>query len=154
VTGVEKRLYGFGWQPRPKINHFGLIPICLGSKTGVEYQKQPGPKALTALVWLLLQRLDEISKINFCLKDRELLYDVYRWARKAKFWVSWLGEDVGVLKQHLDGESLKDKLRIRYHKFSKRIWIQRLEKREIIGRVNITMFEEINLVLHPISVGV
>jgi len=50
VTRAEKRLYGFGWQPRPKINPFGLIPISLGSKTGAEYQKQPGPKALTTLV--------------------------------------------------------------------------------------------------------
>jgi len=50
MTGAEKRLYGFGWQSRPKINPFGFIPICLGSKTGAEYKKQLGPKALTALV--------------------------------------------------------------------------------------------------------
>ena len=42
--------YGFGWHPRPKTTLFYLTPICLGSGTGTEYQKQPGPKALTALV--------------------------------------------------------------------------------------------------------
>ena len=57
VTGAEKHHYGFGGQPRPKINPFGLIPICLGSKTGAEYQKQPEPKALTALVYKINCRL-------------------------------------------------------------------------------------------------
>jgi len=42
--------YGFGWHPRPKTTLFCLTPICLGSRTGAEYQKQPGPKAPTALV--------------------------------------------------------------------------------------------------------
>ena len=35
---------------------FGLVLICLNSETGVEYKKQLGPKALTALVkWLKIQ---------------------------------------------------------------------------------------------------
>jgi len=29
---------------------FGLTLICLGFGTGAEYQNQPGPKALTALL--------------------------------------------------------------------------------------------------------
>jgi len=33
-----------------KSSPFGLTLICLGSGTRAEYQKQPGPKALTALV--------------------------------------------------------------------------------------------------------
>jgi len=31
--------YGFGWHPRPKTTLFCLTPICLGSRTGAEYQK-------------------------------------------------------------------------------------------------------------------
>jgi len=58
VTEAEKRLYGFGWQPRPKINHFGLIPICLDSKTGTEYKKQLGPKVLTTP--MIINKKDEI----------------------------------------------------------------------------------------------
>jgi len=36
--------------PEAKNHPFFLTPICLGSGTGAEYKKQPGPKALTALV--------------------------------------------------------------------------------------------------------
>jgi len=49
-TEVEEYLYGFGSDPRPKAIPFGLTLICLGSGTEAEYKKQPGPKALTALV--------------------------------------------------------------------------------------------------------
>jgi len=35
-----------GQKPSP----FGLAPICFGSRTGAEHQKQPLPKALSALV--------------------------------------------------------------------------------------------------------
>jgi len=33
-----------------KLCSFGLAPICFGSRTGAEYDKQPLPKALPALV--------------------------------------------------------------------------------------------------------
>jgi len=35
-----------------KLSPFGLALICLGSGTGAEYKKQPGPKALTTIVYL------------------------------------------------------------------------------------------------------
>jgi len=37
-----------------KRSSFGLVLICLDYETGAEYQKQLGPKALTALVVLIL----------------------------------------------------------------------------------------------------
>jgi len=50
-----------------------------------------------------------VAKTNSCLKDRKLMYDVYRRARKAKFWVNRLEEMLGFIKQHLVRGSFQDR---------------------------------------------
>jgi len=48
---------------------------------------------------LTIQVLVEVSETTSCLKDRKLMYDVYRQARKAKFWVNRLGKVLEFIKQ-------------------------------------------------------
>jgi len=46
-----------------KLCSFGRAPICFGSRTGAEYDKQPLPKALPALV-LVVQKHGGGREIN------------------------------------------------------------------------------------------